>query len=273
MSNSITWDGVDFAAYNLRVEDYTIPFLANPIFATHQTAQGDVQFTSVNTAEKAIILNCYISGTSQTDLRTNMESVLQRMNPILTDKTLLIDKVPDRRFVGRVSNISAPEIKGMWGFTFTITIQAMSESQATSETNTSQAIATDPDTLTFSSITGNVSRIPAEFYVRNETGASLISSTIVISNDTTNESITWIGTLNDDHWLRFGNIDALGRFESSISVSDGNGADPEAETYSSVLSGYDSGDWLRLKGGVDNDITVAGVSTGTLEITYRGRYI
>ena len=273
MSNSITWGGDDLSAYGLRLEDYSVPFLAPPTFVTHNAAQGDPQFTAVNTGAKTITLSCYVSAANETTLYTYMDAIMQRLHPALADKILTIDKIPDRRYVGRVSSVSPPSVKGFWGYTLQVTIMALPEAQDASETNSAQAIATDPDTLTFSSIAGNVNRIPAEFYMRNTTGAALTSTAITLTNDTTTESLVWTGTLNDDQWLRIGELDSEGRFTASIGLSDATGADPEAESYTSAISGYTSGDWPRLKGGVDNDITVAGVSTGTLEITYRGRHI
>jgi hypothetical protein len=145
--------------------------------------------------------------------------------------------------------------------------------QSLGETNASQSIASSPDTLTIANVTGNVSRIPVEIYIRNTTGGDLTSTAITVANDTTGDTITWKGTLQDDRWLRFGSIDTKGRFAATIEKSDGTGADPEAEAYTSVESGYQSGDWVRLKGGVDNDITITGVSAGTIEYTYRGRYL
>lgn len=272
-NNSITWNGEDFSAYNLRVEDYNLPFMAQTIFTAHSTSGGDSQFTSINSLHRTITIDCYVSSDTESGLRDNMEAILERVNPVLGDKSFSIDKIPDRRYIGRVSAISTPSVKGMWGYTFTMTVQALSEAQDESETNTAQAIASDPDTLTFADIAGNVSRTPAEFYIRNETGGNLTSTAITLTNGTTNESIIWNGTLNDDQWLRIGEIDSDGRFSASIGLSDSTGADPEAESYTSAISGYTSGDWPRLKGGSDNAITVDGVSAGQLEITYRGRYI
>lgn len=274
MNNSISWGGEDLSGFGLRVEEYSIPFLAPVVFSAQQPPQGDAYFSAVGTGAKSISVSCFVSAISQVALEENMRELMERLNPVLGDKVLTIDKVEDYRYIGRVSSISAPTIKGMWGYTFSVDFMCLAEAQDENETNTaSQNIATDPDTLTFSAIAGNSSRIPAEFYLRNETGAAITSGTITLSNDTTNESITWVGTLNDDQWIRFGTLDDNGRFQATIATSDGTGSDPEAESYTSVLSGYSSGDWPRIKGNTDNDITVTGISTGEIEITYRGRYI
>lgn len=272
MSNSLTFDGVDLSLYKLQVEDHSVPLMGDIVFAEHSAAFGDSEFTSVNHAKRNITLACTVTGTSQENLKNNMESILGTINPILGDKVFTLDDIPNRRFIGRVMGISEPSVKGRWGYSFSISLVALAHTQDLDETNASASIATDPDTLTVPVVRGNISRTPAEFYIRNETGAALTSATITLANNTTSETISWTGTLADDQWLRFGTLDSNGRFTASIALSDSTGSDPEAETYTSAISGYTSGDWPRLKGGVENSITVTGVSTGTLEWTYRGRY-
>lgn len=273
MATSFSYGGTDLSAFGLSVTDYTIPEMANIGFETHAAAQGDSEFTSVNKTTRTIALECAVSAASKSLLRGRLDTIRGLLNPVLGDKILIISDNDDRRYIGRTKSITPPAWKGQWGIGFTVTIECLANTQAIAEVNASTAIATNPDTLTISSVEGNESRIPVEIYVRNETGADLTSAAITIANDTTSESIVWTGTLEDDRWLRFGTLDANGRFTSTISKSTSTGSDPEAESYSDVESGYTSGDWPRLRGGVDNDITVTGISTGTLEWTYRGRFI
>lgn len=274
MSNSFTWDGVDLSQYDLQVTDHSVPLMGDIVFSEHVAAFGDAEFTSVNHAKRNITLACAVTATSQEQLKNKMEYILGLLNPILGDKVFSLDDIPNRRFVGRVQGISEPTVKGRWGYSFTVSIVALAHTQDQDETNIAAlSIATDPDTLTVPVVRGNVSRTPTEFYIRNETGAALTGATITLANDTTSETISWVGTLADDQWLRFGSLDSNGRFSASIALSDSTGADPEAESYTESISGYSAGDWPRLKGGVENSITVTGVSTGTLECTYRGRYL
>lgn len=273
MANSLTWNDVDLATYGVTVQDYTVPVMPDIPFSTLAAIQGDPEFTSTKHTVRTITLNLAVLGPTEADSYTNLEYVTREMNPVLTDRVFSLDAIPNRRYVGRVSSMSRPEVKGRWGWVFDVVIQCMPDAQGIDEVNASASIATDPDTLTVSGVAGTQSRIPCEFYVRNETGGDLTSTTITVSNDTTSETISWTGTLEDDRWLKFGTINSLGRFEATIEKSDSTGSDPEAEAYTGVESGYDSGDWPRLKGGTDNSITVTGVSTGTLETTYRARYI
>jgi hypothetical protein len=233
---------------------------------------GDSHFTTVSHTKRGISLVCSVVADSKLALQSNLDDIRRILNPLLADKVFTFDDFANRRYVGRVVSMSAPTAKGRWGVVFNIDLVTLAYTQALTETNASASIATDPDTLTISAVAGSASRIPCEFYIRNET-AGTITNTITLTNDTTGEAISWTGTLQDDKWLRFGSLGTDGRFSSVIQISDSTGADPEAETYFGVESGYNSGDWPRLKGGVDNSITVTGVSTGTLEWTYRGRYI
>jgi len=274
MAKSFTFDGIDLATYGLQVEDYSIAEMANIGFTSSAAVYGDAYFTSINHTTRSLALQCSVVAINTSALRDSMASIKSLLNPILSDKIIVLDHEPDRRYIGRMSSMSAPAVKGFNGITFAIELECLAYTQDTDETNTAVAsITTDPDTLTVSSVPGTASRIPAEIYVRNETGADLTATAITIANATTNETITWTGTLQDDRWLRFGDLDSDGRFSSSISRSNSTGSDPEAEVYSDVVSGFTSGDWVRLKGGVDNSITITGIATGSMEVTYRGRYI
>lgn len=272
MSISMTWNGEDLSVYGLKITAKSIPVMPQSVNKTHAAIFGDSLRTSVNHTNRSISVTCAVVGASYTDLQDKMDAVLLRLNGLLGDKTMILDDEPDRRYIVRVQGISTPQFDGHWGKGFVVNMMAMAHKQATSEVNASIAIETSPDSLVTAVISGTASRIPVEIYLRNETGASLTAAAITVSNDTTSETITWTGTLEDDRWLRFGSLDSLGRFTSSIEKSNSTGADPEAETYTSVESGYTSGDWPRLKGGEVNTFTITGISTGTLETTYRARF-
>jgi hypothetical protein len=273
MAKSFTFDSVDMADYDLQVVDYDIPEMAGIDFNMHSPIMGDASFTSLNHTIRTITIECAITGTSVADMQSNLDSVKSALNPILTDKILSIDGVADRQFVGRVSGISAPSVKGKSIKVFEVTFQCLAEQFGTAETESSTAIATDPDTLTISAVLGNVHRQPCALYVRNTTGGTLTGQTVSVENETTNETLVAEVTLQNGYWLQIGEIAANGTFGAVLKLSTGSGADPDALSYVDVMSMYESGDWPRLKGGVDNDITVIGISTGTLLWKYRARYL
>lgn len=277
MANSLTWDGVDLSTKGLTVEAPSVPVMPDSPISSSDAIHGDSQFSVVNQTTRTVTLSVSVTGTSQANLQSNMEYITRVLDPVAgADTAFTLDYDPNRRYVGRVASMSAPDPNsgiGFYVFVFGITIQCMAHKQGTTETNTAVALATSPDTESIGVVTGSASRIPCEIYTRNTTGADLTATAITITNDTTSESIIWTGTLEDDRWLKIGSLDALGRFTATIEKSDSTGSDPEAETYQGVEAGYTSGDWPRLRGGVDNSFTITGIATGTLEITYRARFL
>jgi len=273
MANSFTYGGTDLSTYNLKVVDYDIPEMASIDFNTHTAMEGDSAFTSINHQVRTISIECAVSGNTPTALQTNMDAIKGILNPILTDKVITIDDITERQFLGRVRSIGTPSVKGKSVKVFTIQIECIAEMFATEETESSTAIATDPDTLTISTVTGNAHRQPVALYVRNQTGGTLTGQTVSVSNDTTNETLTGEVTIQNGFWLQIGALASNGTFTAVLKMSTTSGSDPDALTFIDVISMYTSGDWPRLKGGVDNDITVTGISTGTLQWKYRARYL
>ena len=88
-------------------------------------------------------------------------------------------------------------------------------------------------------------------------------TSVTLANSTTGETVTWTGALSSGHWLKFDT--ARGVIEKSTD-SGGN--------WTNVNYGV-SGSYqdVRLKGGVQNTLVVTGVSSGTLTVTYTGRYL
>ena len=273
MNKSMSYGGTDLSQYGVQVNNYDIPEMSPVAFMSHKALFGDSELTSVTHTTRTINAVLSVTGTSKANLQTRMDAIMGLLNPLLTDKVIAFDDIEDRRFVGRTKSVSTPTVKGRWGRVFSVVFECMAHKQSLEEINASTAIATDPDTLEVASVTGNVNRIPCEFYLRNLTHSDLTNTEFSIQNTTTLETITWTGTLEDERWLKFGSLDSNGRFQATIGKSDGILADPELETYTSVESGYTSGDWPRLQGGVANSVVVTGISTGTLETTYRGRFL
>jgi hypothetical protein len=80
-------------------------------------------------------------------------------------------------------------------------------------------------------------------------------------------------TIQNGYWIQIGQLDSDGRFSPVLKMSSASDADPDNVSFIDIISMYTLGDWPRLKGGVDNDITITGISTGTLLWKYRARYL
>ncbi len=98
------------------------------------------------------------------------------------------------------------------------------------------------------------------YILRNTTGGNITS--VILANATTGETLNWTGTLADDDYLR---IDSdLETIESSSDLL----------AWTDELGGLGAGDpFPRLKPRVTNSITVTGLSSGTLDIQHRGRFL
>jgi hypothetical protein len=273
MGSGFVFDGEDLAGYGLQLESYAIPEKASAIGGSHAAIYGDSLFSTVNDTILDLSLICSVTADSRAALDSNIDTIKGILDPHKGDKVITFPDRPGRRFVGRVTTITTDSVDGRWGRVFNISMTCMAHKQAISETNDALTIESNPDTLIIPSVAGNVNRIPVEIYLRNTTGGDLASTDFTVANTTTSETITINTTLADDKWLRFGSIDSNGRFTATLDISSGTGADPEAETYTQAQTGYSAGDWCRLKGGVDNTFTITGLSAGTFEWTYRGRYI
>jgi len=273
MSKSFTWDGNDLSIYGLHVSEYSIPEMGSIRSSVHSAVFGDSLFTSTNHTTQQITIRCEVIGGSRIDLSEKMSSVLGILNPILADKPFVFPDFPDKRFIGRVVSITPPEVKGELGRVFTVEVVAMAHKQDLEEVNDSIAITSTPESFTIPAVSGNVNRIPVVLYLRNSTASPHVLSPITISNSTTNESIVVTPTVGASRSLRIGNLDSNGRYTESIGVSDGAENPPSGATYNDSIAAYTSGDWIRLKGGVDNVIIVSGfVSNGVFEWAYRGKH-
>jgi len=273
MSKSFTWDGNDLSLYGLHVSEYSIPEMGAIRSSVHSAVFGDSLFTSTNHTTQQITIRCEVIGGSRIDLSEKMSSVLGILNPILADKPFTFPDFPDKRFVGRVVSITPPEVKGELGRVFTVEVVAMAHKQDLEEVNDSVAIIATPETYTIPAISGNMSRIPVVLYLRNSTVSPHILSPITIENTTTNETMVVTPTVSQGKSIRFGELDSNGRYTESIGVSGGTEAIPSNNTYNDSIASYTSGDWIRLKGGVDNSIMVTGfVSNGVFEWAYRGKH-
>jgi len=270
---SFIFDGTDMRSHGLTVVDWDIPEFPPVIAEAHTPLEGDTEISSVSFGPREITLDCAVTATSEANLQTAMDAIKKVCNPLLTDKVLTIDDAePSRQYRGRFLAASSQRVKGKWGAIFSFTFLGRPYKEATSATTGTDTISADPEAWAISSVTGTANRIPLMVYVRNTTGGNTTNA-IVLTNTTNSETITWTGTLEDDRWLRFGFFATDGRYETSISKSDSTGADATAEDYTSVISGYTSGDWVRLKGGETNNLTIAGLSAGSIAWEYTGRYL
>jgi hypothetical protein len=98
----------------------------------------------------------------------------------------------------------------------------------------------------------------AEYLIKN--GAASCAS-VQIANAQTGESVIWNNTLAADAWIRFRSA------TQRVDISANDGA-----TWTKSNTGT-TGVIPRLRGGINNTVTITGPTTGTREITYTARGI
>lgn len=98
------------------------------------------------------------------------------------------------------------------------------------------------------------------------TNTSAVTATgVKLTNVTTGDELTWTGSLAQDEQLK---IDARREIQTVYH------SDDEGATWTVSMQGVTLGDpfpWLRA--GVQNQLRVTGVTAGTLDITYRERFL
>ena len=277
MANAFTFDSVDVGdgiggTYNLLVEDSPLDLGAEAdldirsVPAVQVVIQGTTHKPTVN------VLNCVVEGSTAADLRLKITALNRLTNARLGDKQLDIDAEPDRYFVGRFTQKIAPPPLGQLTLQFKMKFVSERAYNVTL-TNDTEAIATDPDTVTIDD-PGGSDDSGMVWYLRNSTGGAVTS--ITLNNTTTGETLTWTGSLGDDRWLAIcSEENASPAFvRKHIYRSTAGGADPTVLSYTSVISGRANGSTFpKLKSGETNSVTVTGISTGTLQVIGRGRFI
>lgn len=126
---------------------------------------------------------------------------------------------------------------------------------------------------TWEAAAAGTAKAEPEWYIRNTTGGQ-VSGEIKVENLTLpGDTLTVTVTLDDGEWLKLGSRDTQDRFRSTIDISTAGGSDPLALSYADALSSWKSGLMPRLLPGVQNDIKVTGLSSGTLRAIYRATYL
>lgn len=202
-----------------------------------------------------------IQGDDPDDTLANRDAVFNVLNTD-RERALLFENtsIEGRQWYARLREASFDRWLGGTGMTYRLTFSASDPTAyAATATETVEDIESDPDSYTITP-GGNLFAEPV-WEIKN-TGASATSSgTISLSNAATGESIGWGGSIPAGGVLR---VDAK---RWIVELDSGSGFVP-------VMSGLDASDQFpTLLPGVSNSITVGGVATGELTVTYRDRWL
>lgn len=272
-ASAFTFDGTDLSTYGLQVGHFASPVTGDPVVETTGSPAGGYRFEGSGYGPNTVSLPCYVEGSSTSDLRSKLDSIAGLLDVRNHAKKLTLDAIANRYWTAICASRIPPDNGHELWAEFTLTFHLEGHAYASTATTGSETIATDPDTFQITSPAGNV-EATCIHYVRNTTGGD-VTGTIQVNNLTRSEYIKWIGTLENGRWLRIGSEDSAGRFLFSFDKSTASGADPTVLSYSNVKSGIptDGGDWVMLTEGVNNDIQISGLSSGSYQYAYRARYL
>jgi hypothetical protein len=260
-NQSLSFNSTDLggATYGVLLERHVRP-VAPRIIETSVIpgADGAITYGGYLGAQ-TIDLPLVIEGSSRSDLHTKLDAVVGVLH---TDeaKALAPDYMGGRYWLAQLANLGGIEYFGMTACRTTATfIVADARLYAASETSQTLTVATDPDSFSVPA-SGNVAGTAVadpEWELTLSAGASSIE----IENTTRGESVTYGASLTSGDKLKVVSEPTSMR----VYVDTGSGY---AESMGDV-----SGVPPRLSPGVSNSVTVTGLSSGSLDVTYRARYL
>ncbi len=213
---------------------------------------------------KLFTLPCIVKGTSWIDVKAKLDAI-----NLAIDKNRLgalrFDDMNDRYWLARLTGHSQVKIFS-GGATFDLEFTAP-DPRAYSTTETTQSVSLSSGTNSFnvpaSGVIGGTGEVDPTWLIK-PTGSG--STSMVLTNVTRDEALTYANTLTSAEWLR---IKAHARQELAEKTAD------SGSTYSAVMGGvYYGSRFPKLSPNVANAMTLTGItSTGTLVITYRERYL
>lgn len=249
MANSLSFNSGDLSTYGLKVLNFDIPSFSqqNESQLIQDISYG---FTPKRPA-KIITVEVGITGADRSTLDGYLDSI-KRILATETAQELAIDAVSGRYWLARLENIlglyNGPDY---WGGSITFRCNDPM-AYDNSETSSDHNIDADPDTVV-EAVGGTGIVLPVYTLAAGE---DLTDVTIKVENLTTDEELQWTGSLSNGEELEIDVAQWIVNKEGSASMATVTGQFP------------------RLAPNINNSIKVTGFSTtGTLNITYRKRYL
>jgi len=267
MSQSMHYNGTDLSGstYGLTVLEDSFPLMGQPQTDVQGIAQwyGGVS-RCPGFGPLVIPVSCVVTGSSASDLMAKLDALKYLLNPKNGEKTLRFDWLSARYWYAVLSNPGALSAVGVTWKRFDLVFVA-GDSRAYSTTNRTSpdfTINSNPYSMTVESgPTAVAGTAPADcvWVIKNTSGGTVTSLTL--NNETTQESMTWVGSLANGNWLRISTATGL------VEKSTDSGANWSA---SMTLSGAFI--LPTVQGGVANTVTLTGFSAATVTLAYTARY-
>lgn len=275
-----TFGGVDLGALGLRVLPGSDAAMAGvKVDVQDRSARDGGVATGYAFGVKEWSVECVVVGTTRDVLRTRMDAVMRALDPRGGEKLFYMNSETLHGTAlqrGRLCRVSGGVSGQLQGLSCYFTLNFVSSSAfdvSIAETTQVLTINADPKTLKVPAdvsdgetpphmvavmAPGNTVAVPVWTLTA---GAGV--TTFGLANTTTGETFVWQGAMSAGHRLR---VDSE-RMHCELSVDGGT-------TWSNVMSGVNAASvWPTIDGGVQNTVVVTGVSSGSVSVVYRGRFL
>jgi len=253
--------------YNLSVFSDDNPIMPELMIGTYDIPNLDSQrLYTAKAQSRTIEIPCVIRGTSEANLRTRLDNMLDLIMLGNTSGYLKLDTFNTRIWYGRFVGRSSEKRHGGNNMLFTLSFQCEDMySYATSLTTQTITISSDPQTFIVPATSGTTVAGTADptpvWVVKNTSGSA--SSALTLANATTSETINTVSGIANGVWLKFDYPRQI------VEASSDSGS-----TYASVMSAVSTSTNIpKLLHGSSNSVTLTGLSAGSVVLTYYARYI
>jgi predicted phage tail component-like protein len=247
------YNGTDLSDYDLKARLVSpasfMPSINNSYIEVADKAYDFQAFLK----PRIIELECYVTGTSESDLIDNLDNISLLLSPLEGVNPLVLDFPDDRYYNAKVNSPIDWNIVHHKLAQATITfICPDPRGYDNDNTSSDHNINSDPDTV--EEAVGGTAYVDPVYTLT--AGEALNAVTIKVENTDTEEELQWTGSLANGEVLVINTALFYVTKEGSASMSTVTGQFP------------------RLKPGQTNHIKVTAFSTtGTLNITYRETYL
>lgn len=265
--DSFRFGGTDFAAYGVTVTYHPGQSLPDPKLDMQDRGggHGGVAQSSYLGARR-FTWDCMLTAPDEDTLWSRLRTVRSLLSPTLGDQWLSADHIPDTQVLARLNGPINEIRQGFWAVSFQLNWLCADpfEYSQVEYGQSGVSIAADPTTVyepASASAVVDGTWAPAPVWTVVNTHATPVSG-VTLTNVTTGEAMSWVGTLAQNDRLR---IDCA---REHVEKSTDGGS-----SWVSAMGGIGTADQFpALQPGVRNTITVAGVATGTLDVSYRARW-
>lgn len=265
MANSMYFKSTDLSgsSYGLTVTKSTWPELSTPSLDIQKVAFGPAVSYRSQFEPRVFDVNCLVQGTSRTDLHDKLAAIAGLLMDD-DEQYLSFDAFrPTHQWKARYSSgLEDMEYMGLTAASFKLKFVCPDPIAYSTTSRTTPDISIDADPKTFN--LESATAIPGNWYAKPIYIVKAVngSNTVILSNTTTGETLTWASTMDNGIWLKVDCELFL------VSLSGDSGA-----SWTASMS-YVSGSFPRLKPGVQNAFSIEGVNSGgTLSISYSGRFL